>query len=260
MERALTTSVFLAAFSAVSTFWPLDRAFAVDDANVILKKVEQNLNTKDEVAVVKMKVIENNGVSKEWELEIKRKSGKKHQMLVRLLSPSDMSGVAFLSVADGSREDQWLYMPSERKAHRVVGENKSQHFLDSEFNLEDFSPFNYAEFENRVVKEERAPSAAMVVIESKVKSSDSRYSKILTWVDPNTYQVQKSEYYDRSGKLLKTMVYRHYEKHGSAWRARTIEVLNMQSKRSTILNVAALKVDAGLSDREFTRTALEYGD
>lgn len=260
-EKSLLPRTAAGLITFFIAFSPVTPASAAPEANTILKKVEQNLNAKDERALIKMKVIESNGSSKERELEIKRKSGKKHQVLVRLRAPSDVSGVAFLSVMDGSREDQWLYMPSQKKARRVVSGNKSQRFLDTEFNLEDFSAATYAGFENKVVKEERAPSATVAVIESKAKnSSDSSYSKILTWVDLNSYQVQKSEYYDRDGKLLKTMVFRDYKKYGSAWRARTIEVRNMQNQRSTVLNVAALKVNAGLSDREFTQGALERGD
>lgn len=253
-RSAASILAFMIAFS------PVTSAVAAPDAKTILKKVEQNLSAKDESAVVKMKVIESNGSSKERELEIKRKSGGKHQVLVRLRAPSDVSGVAFLSITNGSREDQWLYMPSQKKARRVVSGNKSQRFLDTEFNLEDFSASTYARFDNKVIKEERAPSASVAVIESKARGEESSYSKILTWIDLNSYQVQKSEYYDRDGKLLKTMVFRDYKKYGSAWRARTIEVRNMQNQRSTVLQMAALKVNSGLSDREFTQGALERGD
>jgi predicted RND superfamily exporter protein len=232
------------------------------DANTILSKVEKGLLTKDESAMIKMKVIESNGSAKEREVEIKRKSGEKSQVLVRIRAPSDVSGVALLSVAQGSKEDQWLYMPSQRKARRVVSGNKGQRFLDTEFNLEDFSASTYARFANTLVKEDRQPSAAVAVIESKTKGADtdSSYSKIMTWVDLATYQIQKSEYYDKEGKLLKTMVFRDYKKFGSAWRAQTVEVRNMQTSRSTILKIAGLKVNSGLNDREFTQSALEQGD
>ena len=234
---------------------------AAQDANKILKSVEQRLDAKDEAARIKMKVVESNGASKERELVIKRKSGAKHQVLVRLKSPSDVSGVALLSVSKGGSEDQWIYMPSQKKARRVVAGNKSQRFLDTEFSLEDFSANTYARFENKIYKEERSPSAAVTVIESKAKTSgDTSYSRILTWVDVSSYQVQKSEYYDNSGKLLKTIVFRDYKKYGNAWRAQTVEVRNAQTQRSTVLKIAALKLNAGLSDREFTQTALEEAD
>jgi uncharacterized protein len=230
------------------------------DANRIMKEVEKRMTTKDEIANVKMKVIESNGSSKDRELVIKRKSGEKHHALVRLKSPSDMSGIGLLSVSQGGREDQWLYMPSQRKARRVVAGNKSQKFLDTEFNLEDFSASTYSRFTNKIVKEERAPSATMVVIESLAKDKSSSYSKIRTWVDLASYQIQKSEYYDHQGKILKTMVFRNYKKFGTTWRAQTVEVRNMQNKRSTVLQVAGLQVNKGLPDREFTQTALETED
>jgi len=250
-------AAFAGALIALSL--PLHHARAASpDANAILKKVEASLSAKDESALIKMKVVESNGSEKEREVEIKRKSGAKSQVLVRLKSPSDVSGIALLSISHGASEDQWLYMPSQKKARRVVSGNKSQRFLDTEFNLEDFSASTYSRFENKLLKEDRQPSAAVAVIESKAKAgNESSYSKITTWIDLASYQVQKSEYYDKDGKLLKTMVFRDYKKFGGAWRAQTVEVRNMQTSRSTILKIANLKVNSGLSDREFTQSALE---
>ena len=231
-------------------------AQAAPDANAIMKNVESRMNTKDEKARIKMKVVESNGSAKERELEIMRKAGGKHQVLVRLKAPSDVSGIALLSVSNKGSEDQWLYMPSQKKARRVVAGNRSQKFLDTEFSLEDFSASTYAKFTNKVVKEE----GKVAVIESSAKSDDTSYSKIVTWVDTANYQVQKSEYFDKSGTLLKTMVFRDYKKFGDAWRAQNVEVKNMQNKRSTVLQLAAVKVNAGLSDKEFTQSALEEED
>jgi uncharacterized protein len=257
------TAVGLLAFIAAFAPPAQVEASKVDktlDANRIIREVEQRMTSKDEIAKVKMKVVESNGASKDRELVIKRKSGQKHHALVRLKAPSDMSGIGLLSVSQGGREDQWLYMPSQRKARRVVAGNKSQKFLDTEFNLEDFSASTYSRFTNKIMKEERAPSASMVVIESLAKDKSSSYSKILTWVDLASYQIQKSEYYDLQGKLLKTMVFRNYKQFGGTWRAQTVEVRNMQNKRSTVLQVAGLQVNKGLPDRDFTQSALEDED
>lgn len=246
-------AVFLTTFTS-----PL--ASASPEADKILKEVQAKLASKDEAARIKMKVVDSNGTSKERELVIKRKSGGKQQVLVRLLAPSDVSGVALLSVAQGKQEDQWIYMPSQKKARRVVSGNRNQRFLDTEFSLEDFAAGTYRHFENKVLKEQRTPAAAIVVIESLAKNNETSYSKILTWVDRNKQQLQKSEYYDRDGKLLKTMVFRDYKKFGSVWRAQTIEVLNVQTKRSTVLKIASLQLNTGLSDNEFTQSALEEED
>lgn len=261
---AYVRTVVTLSAATLMVFTPFFQAQAVmpktADANSILKNVEKGLHSSDERVLIKMKVVEANGSAKEREVEIKRKSSGKSQVLVRLKSPTDVSGVALLSISQGGSEDQWLYMPSQKKARRVVSGNKNQRFLDTEFSLEDFSAGTYARFENKIVSEERAPSAAVTVIESKSHSPDSSYSKIKTWVDLANYQVQKSEYYDRDGKLLKTMVFRDYKKFGAAWRAQTVEVRNMQTQRSTILKIAGLKLNSGMSDREFTQSALEQED
>ena len=255
--RAAASVAFLASATFGAALLATPPAHAALDANVVLKTVATKMDSKDESATLKMKVVDANGSSKERELEIKRKSGDKNEVLVRVKAPSDLSGIAVLSVASNGKEEHWLYTPSARKARLIVGGNKSQALLDTEFSVEDFTAATYAHFTNTVLKEERAPSASVAVIESKAKDKSTSYSKILTWVDLATYQLQKSEYYDQNGKLLKTMVFRDYKKYGSTWRAQSIEVRNMQNNRSTVLTVAALKINSGLSDREFTQAALE---
>ena len=252
-RAAASVALIVSSFIASQTF-------AAPDANTILKNVGQRMYSKDDSVKIKMKVVEANGSSKDRELEIKRKGGDKQQVLVRLQSPADVSGIGFLSVWSGSKEDQWIYMPSQKKARRVVSGNKAAKFLDTEFAMEDFSANTYAHFTNKVIKEERAPSASVAVIESKARDKGTTYSRILTWVDTTNYQVQKGEYYDANGKLLKTMVFRDYKQFGNTWRAQTMEVRNMQNNRSTVLKIASMKVNSGLADRDFTQSALEDYD
>jgi uncharacterized protein len=226
-----------------------------------MKNVHSRLNTKDESAVVKMKVIEANGQSKEREMAIKRKAGS---VLIRLRAPADVSGIAVLSVFKAGTENQWLYMPSQKKARRMVSGSKTQKILDTEFSAEDFTTDTYSHLNNKILREDKgAPGAAIVVIESEPKKGETlgaSYSRIHTWVDTSNYQVQKAEYFDLQGKPLKTIVFRDYKQFGKSWRAQTVEVRNMQSKRATLLKLASLKVNSGLSDSEFTQSALEDED
>lgn len=246
----------IAAMIVLSLFVPAAHAGSdPGTADQILKNVEKQIGSKDEAAELKMRITESNGSSKERDIMIKRKSGDKQQVLVRLESPADVRGIALLSVLNKGNEDQWLYLPSAKKARRVVSSNRSQKFLDSEFSIEDFSASTYLQFTNHVLRQE--PSD-MVVIESKAKSSETSYSRILTWVNQKNYQVDKSEYYDKEGKLLKKMKFHDYRKmNGATWRARTVEVQNVQNKRSTTLTIAKLKMNSGISDSEFTQAALE---
>lgn len=228
-------------------------------ADQILNKVELNLRSADEVATVNMEIKEKNGKSKERKLVIKkRNSGKKQQVLVRLEKPSDIKGVGLLSVIEGSSEDQWLYLPTKKKSRRIISSKKKDSFLGSEFTYEDFSPSTYDRFKNKIVKTVDIKGKKAYLIESKAKTSEAPYKKILTWVGVKDYRIFQSQYFDSSGKKLKVMTFNSYKKFGKkSWRAQKIEVRNVQNSRGTTLMLSELKLDTGLNDAEFSKRALE---
>jgi uncharacterized protein len=255
-SKVISDLAAAAGIAAVLVLSPAGNADGAKDPTQILKSIQASLQVPDESANIKMIVRESDGQSKNREVSISRLSGSKFSgVKVKLLSPADVKGVAFLTKNSGSGVEQWLYSPSANKARRVISGNKSQKFLDTEFNLEDFSSSTYEKFNNRIAKEDTA--GRMIVIESLAKSKDSSYSKIMTWIDTKENQVQKAEYFDIQGKALKTMVFRDYQKYGTALRAKTIEVRNLQNQRSTILQLAGLKIGKGLKQADFTVESLE---
>ena len=228
-------------------------------ATDILNKVEKNLKSADEIATVSMEIKEKNGKSKTRKLIIKKKNvGEKQQVLVRLEKPSDIKGVGLLSVIEGSSEDQWLYLPTEKKSRRIISSKKKDSFLGSEFTYEDFSPSTYDRFKNKLIKVVKVKGREAYLIESKAKETGAPYKKILTWVGTKDYRILQSQYFDHKGKKLKVMTFNDYKKYGKkSWRAQKIEVRNVQNKRGTTLMLSELKLDTGLSDSEFSKRALE---
>ena len=64
---------------------------------------------------------------------------------------------------------------------------------------------------------------------------DSGYSELLQWVDQEILP-RKTEYYDRKGKLLKTLVISDCQKYrGSYWRLSKMVMENHQTGRGTEL-------------------------
>ena len=95
-------------------------AFA-NPADQIMKEVEKHARAKDESATVNMTIVEPNGGKKERELKILRKSDKKQKVLLKITSPADLRGTAFLSIGEsGKSEDQWLYLPSQKQTRRIL--------------------------------------------------------------------------------------------------------------------------------------------
>ena len=227
-------------------------------ADQIFTEVEKRVSTHDEAASVKMVIFDANGSKKERELEIKRKAdGRGQKVMVKLESPADLRGTSLLSVSDGPQEDQWLYLPSSKQTRRILSSKKSNSFLDSELTFEDLGTGSGKKFSSTVAREDVVGKRKFAVIESKPRSGDSSYSKILTWVSKDFFLIEKIEYYDMGGKLLKVSLLDKYKKYGTnSWRAQRIQVRNMQTKRATVMNLSKLEVNKGLDDHELSQTAM----
>ncbi len=228
---------------------------ATPDAMDILNKVAKAGTTANEQAEIKMKIQEPDGSVRERSLLIKKKQQK---AMVKLLSPSDLKGVGLLTVSkQANDEDQWLYLPTEKRSRRITGSNKKGRFLDSELSFEDMSVSTYKNFTNTVLETKKQGDKTIALIESKAKKqSDSTYSKIKTWVDITQYRILKAEYYDEDGELLKIMTFNNYKKYQSSWRAQNVTVKNVKKNRGTTLEIKNISMKK-LPDSEFTISALE---
>ncbi|RZA00358.1 MAG: outer membrane lipoprotein-sorting protein [Proteobacteria bacterium] len=234
------------------------------DAKSILEQVQKNVTSKDEVGTLKMTIVEADGTKKDRTIEIRRKGGEgKQKVLVRLQAPADLKGTALLSVNKGKESDQWLYLPSSKQTRRIQSGKRSAGFLDSELSYEDMGSASDTKVASKVLREEKLGGKSYAVIQNDL-TGESSYGKVLVWVDLGTYLVGKTEIYDKAGKLLKETALTDYKQFGSGaaapWRAQRLEVKNVQNKRSTKLELSGLKLNQGLSDEEFTESALTEGD
>jgi hypothetical protein len=224
-------------------------------AEAVLNRVRTQLALAQESAVVQMIVREADGTTRTREMEMERLSQRGFEAVkVRMKAPSDLRGLAFMAKRKGESEEQWLFTPSSGKARRVVAsDSREQRLLDSEISVEDLSPDLYRGFKSRLARRE----GKTVVIESFATRADSPYSKLVTHVRWPEGRIEKTESHDRQGRLLKTIVFRDYQKVGGALRAGTLEVRNMQTRRGTILKMSGFDSTPGLSTSDFTADALE---
>ena len=227
---------------------------AAETVETILKTVETKAAPPSERVALRMIVQEADGVKKVRELTILRKNAGGSRSLIRLQKPSDLRGLSLLTVSTGGKESQYLYLPSDKKSRPILGSNKKGKFLDSEIAYEDLALSTYKDFNNRVVKDD----GKTVQIESKAKpSSESSYGRIVTWVSIPDYKIDHVDYYDKAGKLLKRAQFSKYEKIGEKfWRARDVQVQNVQDKRKTQLIVTKVSLKK-IDDGEVSLSALE---
>ncbi|MBC7465462.1 MAG: outer membrane lipoprotein-sorting protein, partial [Bdellovibrio sp.] len=156
---------------------------ATNDAEVLLKKAQSLLVSKDDSAQISMQIIEANGSKKERQITIKRKySNKKNQVLVKIQKPSDQKGAGLLSVIEDGSEQQWLYLPSSKQVRRFVSKNKQEGVLGSELSPQDLDLNTAKAAQVTFLRNTKVGNVDVTMIEIKSNSNETQYLKAVVWI------------------------------------------------------------------------------
>jgi outer membrane lipoprotein-sorting protein len=175
-------------------------------------------------------------------------------------SPGDVKGTAFLSYTHArTPDDQWLFLPALKRVKRISSRNKSGPFMGSEFAYEDMTSQEVEKYTYKWLRDERLDGRDTYVIERYPAYEYSGYQRQVVWLDKAMWQPLKIEYYDRKGKLLKTLTAQEYKSYLSKpyWRPDRSEMENHQTGKSTTLLISDVRFRTGLTDRDFDRNALK---
>lgn len=186
--------------------------------------------------------------------------------LVIFNSPRDVEGTALLSHANIlEADDQWLYLPALKRVRRISSANKDGAFLGSEFAFEDFTALELKKFTYDYVGEGELTvrvngaetTLGMDIIERIPAYENSGYSRQISYVDQEIFQVHKVEYFDRRGDLIKVLELKDYREYGEGiWRAQTLSMTNTKTNKSTDLVYGEYQFNKGLDDNDFVRGVL----
>lgn len=173
-------------------------------------------------------------------------------------NPLDVKGTAFLSHTHALEpDDQWLYLPALKRVKRISSANKSGPFMGSEFAYEDISSQEVEKYNYKWLRDEVLESHDCYVIERYPLDKNSGYTRQVAWLDKQMHMPLKVIYYDRKNTQLKTQTFSNYQLYLSKfWRPDSMEMVNHQSGKSTVLQMENYQFNNGLSDKDFNKNAL----
>ncbi len=70
------------------------------------------------------------------------------------------------------------------------------------------------------------------------------YSKLKTYIDVELPLMRKTDFWDESDALFKTISIRDYEQIDGIWTARTMEAKNLKSGHSTVFSIAEVRYNS----------------
>lgn len=172
--------------------------------------------------------------------------------------PRDVEGTAFLSFSriDGP-DDQWIYLPALERVRRIASRNRAGSFMGSEFSYEDLASFEVEKYDFKYLRDEACGDVQCHVIESYPKDEYTGYSRLVSWVEKDTYRIQKIDFYDLRKEHLKTMTVKEYTLlEDRYWRPTRSVMQNHQNGRSTELVWRNIELKTGLSESDFSQQNL----
>ena len=177
--------------------------------------------------------------------------------LVVFDNPNDIKGTALLSHANIlDADDQWLFLPALKRVKRISSANKSGPFVGSEFAFEDFTSLELNKYDYTYLREDDLDGVNTDVLERRPRYENSGYTRQISWVDQDVYQVRKVEFYDRRGDLLKTLSMKDYKNYDGVWRSQRMEMVNHKTGKSTDFIYGDYEFSVGLDDGDFVKGRL----
>ncbi|WP_271783813.1 outer membrane lipoprotein-sorting protein [Aquimarina algiphila] len=216
-------------------------SYAVD-----LKMILKNANGQESTREIDSKILE--------------VAGDGDKSLITFENPRDVKGTAMLTFSHKvDSDDQWLFLPSIKRVKRISSSNKSGPFMGSELSYEDLGSQEVEKYTYKYIEESTLNGAKIAVVERFPVDAKSGYSKHVAYYNlDKSYRLEKVEYYDRKGALLKTMKHLNYKQFKDKyWRAGELYVVNHQSDKETRLVFSNFNFEAPISEEDFTQNSLK---
>jgi hypothetical protein len=181
------------------------------------------------------------------------------RLLVVFDTPKPIRGTALLSYSyPDAPDDQWLYLPAQRRVKKIASRNKSGPFLSSEFAFEDLTLQDVAKFRYRLLGQETCATGSCFRVERSPLDEFSGYSRQEVLLDQDTLRVERIDYYDRHGRPLKVLVNDEWQLHQERfWKPHRMFMENLQTGKTTELFWRDYTFDNGLlPERDFSTNSL----
>ncbi|HEY2735045.1 MAG TPA: outer membrane lipoprotein-sorting protein [Polyangiales bacterium] len=264
MERAIKLRALAIALSIalcrLSVAHADDAALTADD--IAAKIVRSDAFAWDGArSKVRMVLVEPNGEKRERAMDVtgRRKQGL-FETVVRFSMPQDIAGTAFLMLDRGKEQsEQYIYLPGLKRTRRIVGREREGSFMGSDFTYADMQRVDKQYTTHKRLPDEKLGEDAVYVIDSTISAAAPvSYSRVTTWIRKSDYIALRTRFYDRSGKLAKTLYSRRVREIDGKPVVVEARMQNQLNNHVTELYIDSIERRDDLSDANFTPAALEH--
>ncbi len=172
-----------------------------------------------------------------------------------VLEPADERGIGLLSYVYDAAErenESWIYLSALGRVKRIASGNSDEEseaasLFGSEFTTEDMDTGKLEQYRITVLGEstEGGRDAWRVeLVPDEERARQTRYGRLVHYVDKERYVVLRSDLYDKYGNEVKRMLSSRVELFNDVWIARSSTMMNLVSNR--LSNMALLEIHPGI--------------
>jgi len=189
--------------------------------------------------------------------------------------PTQVKGLCNLSwtyLDPNRQQDVWLWLPSLKKVRKISASQADDSFLGSDFTVEDISTRRFDDETYKISREEKFAGYTSefsqktyykdtdcYVIEATPKRANWYYAKRLIWIDKEYGTNIYEEKYDAKGQKFQ-YIFRWYEIHKVDNKEYPMQMFlegqDLRSGHLTVIINETVEIDKGLSEGDFTESAI----
>lgn len=261
MKQGMSLIAMLMLFTGLLTSSPV-LAWQQTGLEIMQAKKERH-RLKFEKESVTMILKDRRGREKEREIVIyaMEDENRLSKGLIKFVEPEDVRNVGLLTWENAEQDDdQWLYLPSQRRAKRIAAGGKKNAFMGTDLAYEDLRPEDLEAHSYELKGSETIDGHDCHIIESlpatDKEMKESGYDKRIMWVRKDILIPLKTEFYSR-GRLQKVMTVNKLEQlEDDVWRVTESTMETIRNQTSTTMRTDSrdtAEIDASM----FTKRQLE---
>jgi len=245
-----------AVMNAAALWSALALAAPTDGAGWLAEMDASAARTQDAHVVLDVSVFDKRGGEASRTMEVWQKGT--HRRLVRLTAPARLAGVSLLL----SEDTVHLYLPAYGRARRVIGEQRGDAFLGTDFSVEDLSRITFADAFTAEL--EGVDGGVVRLLLTPLDPDDHPDAALRVRVREADALPTRIDHLDASGAVTRRVTLGDFREvpvgapAGDTTRAMAhlMEVEDLESRRRSKAQVTSVALDQGLGDEHFTTTAL----
>lgn len=220
-------------------------------ADALLARVDAAANRgRDATLTLTLKSTDARGETVERELKVWQK-GEDRRML-KVLAPARLRGVGLLTPRSG---ELLLYLPAFGRVRQVVGPDRDDRFLGTDFSFDDLTRTRFAADYRAALEREEEQDRVLRL--TPMQPGQAKHAALLLWVRRADDLYRRVDFLDAAGQVTRRITLDDFRAAGPRTIAHRIVVEDLAGKRQSEALITSARFDQGLEDDLFSRRYLE---